>query len=155
MTHDSLLNGAMELFGFASWPEKSLQGAIVKNVLIEKDSFGGYTLINRQSLKRPYSYQDIYENNKNKDVRIKINVSNTSSFENAKNLMIQNLANCTRCVLEKWKSNEFPFDIGYAVAEPDLTTVDFIVGNTLIEVSCVGIESVDITGFIKALGKQL
>ena len=146
--------GTKERYEFLKWPKESRCGVTTKNVLINKDAFKGFTLVSRDSTGQPYSYEDLYVCDENRDIRVKITVTNAASFDKAKDNLIQRLATFTNPLVDKWNPDYLPIDVGYATGDSKLVTANFIIGNTLVDIANVGLDKINLTEFIKAIESQ-
>jgi hypothetical protein len=155
MTND-FLDGVMERYAFADWPKESRRrSAEPKHVLIDKSSFSGFTLVRRDSVGKPHSYEDLYVSDASDDARVHIRVVNAGSFAEAKDGLMQRLAECANPRIDDWAPDDLPVDVGFAAVNEGLRAAMFVCGNTFVEISSVGLEDVNLQGFVSALKDQL
>jgi hypothetical protein len=123
--------------------------------MVDKTAFPGFTPVRRASIGAPRSYEDFYTSEKNGDVRVRIRVVNTDSFDEAKDALIRRLADCANPNIPRWEPDDLPVDIGFAAENEGLASVMFVTGGVFVEISGVGSEDVDLRQFVQAMKRQI
>lgn len=112
----------------------------------------GYRFLDRFPLSYPKSYEDIYEG-ADPNVRISVKVLNCDSYAEAKERLIEHFSQCTAPQLPQIKNqlSRDSMDLAFGAYDGTCFAISAVRGSSLIEISNIGTQAVDLTGIYELL----
>lgn len=146
-----------ERYDFSSWPQKSAvkeAGRPVNCCIGEKE---GVRLLKRYAMPYPASYEDVYESLEDKRIWISLKVINCVSFEEAKERLVDRLAQCAAIKLPQItdRLEESAADIVFGADDMSGKSLLVVRGSTYVEITNIGSEATDLLPFYGAFHDRL
>ncbi|XCP83999.1 hypothetical protein ABXS75_13070 [Roseburia hominis] len=146
-----------QTYGFSSWPAKS---AVVKGdipVNCRLDARQGLLHMVRYAMPYPKSYEDVYQAEGDKDIRISVKVINCASYTEAKKQLMQDLLACSAYSLPRVTDQiaEGTYDVAYCAADNSARAISAVRGNAVIHIHNIGIRDMDLSPVYQAFEEEI
>ncbi len=146
-----------EVYGFSSWPTKSTAVNADIPVNCRLDARQGLLHLARYAMPYPKSYEDVYQAEGDKDIRISVKVINCASYTEAKEQLIQDLSACSVYTLPPVTDQiaEGTYDVAYCAADNSARAISAVRGNAVIHIQNIGIKDMDLSSVYQALEEKI
>lgn len=146
-----------QAYGFSAWPVKSVavNGNIPVNCRL--DTRQGLLHLARYATPYPKSYEDVYQAEEDKDIRISVKVINCASYTEAKERLLQDLLACSAYSLPPVTDQiaEGTYDVAYCAADNSARAILAVRGNAVIHIHNIGIKDMDLSPVYQALEEKI
>lgn len=146
-----------KFYDFESWPANSIVEAGEIPVNFRLDEEPGFKLLNRFPVFYPMSYEDMYQSDEDEEVCISVKVFNCTSFEKAKEQLVDHLSQCSAMDIPQIteKMDAFSADIAFGAADGSGYAIAAVRGNTLLVIDNIGLKSVDLIPFYRMIHEKI
>jgi len=146
-----------QVYGFSSWPAKSAAVNADIPVNCRLDARQGLLHLARYAMPYPKSYEDVYQAEGDKDIRISVEVINCASYTAAKEQLIQDLLACSAYSLPPVAGQiaEGTYDVAYCAADGSARAIFAVRGSAVIHIQNIGVKDMDLSPVYQALEEKI
>lgn len=151
------MDNRKQAYGFSSWPAKSAMVNGDAPVNCRLDARQGLLHLARYAMPYPKSYEDVYQAEGDKEIRISVKVINCASYTEAKEQLMQDLLACSAYSLPRVTDQIAggSYDIAYCAADNSAMAISAVRGSAVIHIQNIGTKDMELSSVYQALEEKI